>query len=110
MVDGGANAPAPVSVRHRVIAAVAAAAASDVPGVVRVARGHGPLLGRLAGPPVRTESREGRIDVRVWLLARRGASLPDLAERVRLAVARAVERQMGQQLGEVTAIVDGVRG
>lgn len=99
-----------VSVRQRVIASLAAAAAADVPGVVRVARGHGLALRWLAGPAVRTGLRDGRIDVQIWFLARRGTSLPQLTERVRQAVASAVERQMGLRLGEVTATVDGVRG
>lgn len=107
------EAPAPrtpLSVRQPVVTALAAAAASEVPGVVSVARGDTMLLRWLSGPAVRTELRDGRIDVHVWLLARRGEALPELARRVRSAVARAVERQMGLRLGEVTAIVDGVRG
>lgn len=99
-----------VSVRHRVIGALAAAAAAEVPGVVRVARGHGLILRWLAGPPVRTDSHDGLVDVHIWFLARRGTSLPQLTERVRHAVASAVERQMGLRLGEVTVTVDGVRG
>jgi uncharacterized alkaline shock family protein YloU len=46
----------------------------------------------------------------MWLIVRPGEPLPALSRRVRSAVSRAVERQLGLPLGEVTILVDGVGG
>jgi uncharacterized alkaline shock family protein YloU len=108
MADQHRERPRP-TVGRRVIAGLAAAAAADVPGVARVSRGDGFLVRWLAGPAVRTELHDGQVDVEVRILARPGIALPDLAGRVRHAVASAVERQGGLRVGEITAIVDGVR-
>jgi uncharacterized alkaline shock family protein YloU len=102
------GSPDGLTVRRRVIRAVAAAAAAEVPGVVRVGRGGPPPLAWLVGRPVAAWSEAGRIHVRLWLIVRPGESLPALSRRTRAAVGRAIERQLGLELGEVTVLVDGI--
>ncbi len=113
--DGGSGAPeetaqgcgtAPLTVSHSVIVEMVRLAALEVPGVLRVSRG-GPLT-RLAGSPVRARVRNGRVDVRVWIVARPGQSLPGLTAQVRTAIGATVERLLGLELGAVTVVVDGV--
>src|ERR1700690_3105898 len=98
----------PLTVSHNVIVEMVRVAALEVPGVLRVSRG-GPLA-RLSGPPVRARIGEGRVSVRVWIVARPGHPLGPLAAQVRQAVGATVERLLGLELGEVTVVVDGVGG
>jgi hypothetical protein len=46
--------------------------------------------------------------VRLWVLARPGADLAAVGRQVRIAVAGAIERLLGLDLGSVTIVVDGV--
>ncbi|MBA2275489.1 MAG: Asp23/Gls24 family envelope stress response protein [Chloroflexi bacterium] len=46
----------------------------------------------------------------LWIVAEGAVALPDLAQRVRSAVAGAVERQLDLVLADVSVVVDGVRG
>ena len=98
----------PLTVSHSVIVEMVRVAALEVPGVLRVSR-SGPLA-RLAGAPVRARIGEGRVSVRVWIVARPGHPLGPLAAQVRQAVGATVVRLLGLDLGEVTVVVDGVGG
>jgi uncharacterized alkaline shock family protein YloU len=59
---------------------------------------------------VRARFGEGRVSVRVWIVARPGHPLAPLAAQVRQAVGATVVRLLGLELGEVTVVVDGVGG
>jgi uncharacterized alkaline shock family protein YloU len=98
----------PLTVSHNVIVEMVRVAALEVPGVLKVSRG-GPLPW-LSGSPVRARVGDGKVSVRVWIVARPGHSLPPLAAQVRQAVGATVERLLGLELGEVTVVIDGVGG
>ncbi|MGD0019508.1 MAG: Asp23/Gls24 family envelope stress response protein [Candidatus Limnocylindrales bacterium] len=98
----------PLTVSHSVIVEMVRVAALEVPGVLKVSRG-GPLA-RLSGSPVRARMGEGRVSVRVWIMARPGHPLGPLAAQVRQAVGATIVRLLGLELGEVTVVVDGVGG
>jgi uncharacterized alkaline shock family protein YloU len=83
-------------------------AALEVPGVIRVGRGGGRLRGVLGGSSVHVRVRDGRVHVTVWLVARPRQRLVPLTAQVREAIAGAVERLLGMELGGVTVVVDGV--
>ena len=107
-----ANAPSgPLAVSHSVIVEMVRLAALEVPGVLKVGRGgRGGPLARLAGPPVRARVGDGKVALRVWIVARPGHALAPLAAQVRQAVGATVERLLGLELGEVTVVIDGVGG
>ena len=100
--------PGPLTVSHSVIVEMVRLAAIEVPGVFRVSRG-GPLKW-LGGSPVKVRVGDGKVAVRVWIVARPGHPLGPLAAQVRQAVGATVERLLGLDLGEVTVVVDGVGG
>ncbi len=83
-------------------------AALEVPGVLRVGRGGPRWRDVLGGSPVRVRVKDGRVHVTVWLVARPRQKLAPLTAQVRDAVAGAVERLLGMELGGVTVLVDGV--
>ena len=83
-------------------------AALEVPGVLRVGRGGPRWRDALGGSPVRVRVKDGRVHVTVWLVARPRQKLAPLTAQVRDAVAGAVERLLGMELGGVTVLVDGV--
>lgn len=85
-------------------------AAMEVPGVLRVGFAGAPLRRFLAGRPVAVRLRGGVVEARVVVIARPGQSLTALTTDVRTAVAAAIERLLGLQLGEVTVRIDGVGG
>ena len=97
-----------LTVSHSVIVELVRVAALEVPGVLRVRRG-GPLAW-LGGSPVRARVRNGRVSVRVWVIARPGHAVGPLVAQVRQAVGATIERLLGLDLGEVTVVVDGVGG
>ncbi|MGC8633930.1 MAG: Asp23/Gls24 family envelope stress response protein [Candidatus Limnocylindrales bacterium] len=97
-----------LTVRRRVIGAMARAAAEAQPGVLRVGRGGAAFWARLAGPSVTARLRGGRVHVRLFVVARSGESLGVVVGRVRRAIAETIELQLGLDLGEVTVLVDGV--
>lgn len=121
MVDHGLAAPGPgpgdpgstgpeLTVGRGVITELVRLAAFEVPGVSRVGHG-GPAPRRwLAGRSVVVAVRDGRVIVRLRVIARPGQPLGPLAGAVRSAVAATVERLLGLELGSVTVIVDGVGG
>jgi uncharacterized alkaline shock family protein YloU len=98
----------PLTVSHGVIVEMVRVAALEVPGVLKVSRG-GPLA-RLAGSPVRASVGDGRVSVRVWIVARPGHPLGPLAAQVRQVVGATVVRLLGLELDAVTVVVDGVGG
>ena len=102
------SAAEPLTVSHGVVVEMVRDAALEVPGVLKVSRG-GPLTW-LAGAPVRARVSQGKVYVRVWIVARPGYELRPLAAQVRQAVVATVERLLGLGLGEVTVVVDGVGG
>jgi uncharacterized alkaline shock family protein YloU len=53
---------------------------------------------------------EGRVLIRLRIVARPGQPLGPLTGQVRTAVAATVERLLGLELGAVTVVVDGVGG
>ncbi|HEX5014168.1 MAG TPA: Asp23/Gls24 family envelope stress response protein [Candidatus Limnocylindrales bacterium] len=85
-------------------------AAFEVPGVLRVGRGGGPLRSFLGGPTVRVDTTGDRVHVDVTIVARPGHALVPLTRQVRSAVGATVERLLGLQLDSVTVTVDGVGG
>jgi uncharacterized alkaline shock family protein YloU len=99
-----------LTVRRRVIAAIAASAARSAPGVARVGRGGPRLLAWLAGEPVEARLVDERVQVRLWLMVTAGRSFAEVVARVRVRVGMAIEQQLGLTLGEVTVLVDGVDG
>jgi uncharacterized alkaline shock family protein YloU len=83
-------------------------AALEVPGVHRVGRA-GPFWRRLfLGRSVVTRVRDGRVTVRLALVARPNQPLEPLTAQVRTAVCATVERLLGLELEAVTVVVDGV--
>ncbi|HEX7495705.1 MAG TPA: Asp23/Gls24 family envelope stress response protein [Candidatus Limnocylindrales bacterium] len=98
----------PLTVSHSVIVEMVRVATLEVPGVLKVGRG-GPLAW-LAGSPVRARLVNGRVSVRVWVVARPGHALSPLAAQVRQAVGATIERLLDLEPGEVTVVVDGVEG
>jgi uncharacterized alkaline shock family protein YloU len=97
-----------LTVSHGVIVEMVRVAALEVPGVLRVSRG-GPLAW-LGGSPVRAKARDGRVSVRVWVIARPGHALAPLVAQVRQVVGATIERLLDLELGDVTVVVDGVGG
>jgi uncharacterized alkaline shock family protein YloU len=85
-------------------------AALEVPGILRVGRGGFAVAAWFAGPPIKVRVRDGRVDVRLWVIARPAVALPPLAKQVSGAVGAAVERLLGLQLGSLTVVIDGVGG
>jgi uncharacterized alkaline shock family protein YloU len=100
----------PLTVSRGVIAQMARLAAFEVPGVQHVGRGGPPWRRLVLGPAVTARVRDGRVSVRVAIVARPGQPLDPLADQVRTAVGAAVERLLGLELEGVTVLVDGVGG
>jgi uncharacterized alkaline shock family protein YloU len=96
----------PLTVSRAVIVETARGAALEVPGVLGVRRG-GPLA-RLGGSPIRVAVQDGRVSIRVWIVARPGHPLGPLAAQVRHVVAVAMDRLLGLEVGDVSVVVDGV--
>ncbi len=97
-----------LSVGPGVIRDVVRLAALEVPGVLRVGRGGPRWRDALGGSPVKVRVRSGLVFVTVRLVARPRQPLVPLAQQVRSAVAAAVVRLLGMELGGVTVLVDGV--
>jgi len=99
-----------LAVSRPVIRDLVRLAAMEVPGVLRIGWSGGPLHRLLAGRPVVVRVRNGVVEARVVVVARPGQPLAALAADVRVAVAAAIERLLGLELGEVTVRIDGVGG
>jgi uncharacterized alkaline shock family protein YloU len=100
----------PLTVGRAVIAEMARLAAFEVPGVQNVARAGPPWRRLFLGPAVSAKVHDGRVSVRVAIVARPGQALEPLAGQVRAAVGAAVVRLLGLELEGVTVLVDGVGG
>jgi uncharacterized alkaline shock family protein YloU len=100
----------PLTIGTGVIAEMARLAAFEVPGVQNVGRAGPPWRRLFLGPAVRATVRDGRVSVRVAIVARPGQALEPLAAQVRAAVGAAVVRLLGLELEGVTVLVDGVGG
>lgn len=100
----------PLTVGRGVIAEMARLAAFEVPGVQHVGRAGPPWRRLFLGPAVRAQVRDGKVSVRVAIVARPGQPLEPLADQVRSAVGAAVVRLLGLELEAVTVLVDGVGG
>lgn len=97
-----------LAVSYPVIRDVVRRAALEVPGVLRVGRG-GPAWRRaLSGRAVGIRLRDGAVDAHVVVVARSAQPLPRLSLEVQIAVATAIERLLGLELGAVSVVVDGV--
>jgi uncharacterized alkaline shock family protein YloU len=99
-----------LSVGKNVMQEMVRLAAFEVPGVVRVGRGGGPLRSFLGDPPIRIVTSGDRVHVDVTIVARPGHALVPLSRQVRSAVGATVERLLGLELDSVTVTVDGVGG
>ena len=99
-----------LAVSRSVIRDLVALAAIEVPGVLRVGWAGAPWRHLLAGKPIAVRVRGGVVDARVVVIARPGQALGPLAADVGSAVAAAVERLLGLELGQVTVRIDGVGG
>jgi uncharacterized alkaline shock family protein YloU len=97
-----------LSVGPGVIRETVRLAALEVPGVLRVGRGGPRWRDAIGGSPIRVRVRDGRVHVTIRLVARPRQRLVPLTDQVREAVAAAVVRLLGLELGAVTVLVDGV--
>ncbi|MDA8237612.1 MAG: Asp23/Gls24 family envelope stress response protein [Chloroflexi bacterium] len=102
--------PPTLAISHPVIRDLVRLAAIEVPGVLRVSWAGSPIRRALAGRPVVVRLRHGVVEARVVVVARPGQPLAALAADVRTAVAAAIERLLGLDLGEVTVRIDGIGG
>jgi uncharacterized alkaline shock family protein YloU len=100
----------PLTVGRGVISQMVRLAAFEVPGVQHVGRAGPPWRRLFLGPAVTARVRDGRVSLRVAIVARPGQALAPLADEVRAAVGAAVERLLGLELEGVTVLVDGVGG
>lgn len=101
---------ATLAVSHPVIREVVRLAAMEVPGVLRVGWAGPPWRRLVVWRPVRIRVRDGVVEARVVIVARPGQNLAVLAGEVRAAVAAAIERLLGLEIGRVTVRIDGVGG
>jgi uncharacterized alkaline shock family protein YloU len=99
-----------LAVSRPVIRDLVRLAAMEVPGVLRVGWAGGPLRRFFSGKPIAVRVRHGVVEARVVVVARPGQPLATLAGDVQVAVAAAIERLLGMELGEVTVRIDGVGG
>ena len=97
-----------LTVTRRVIEEMVLLAALEVPGVGRVGHGGPRWRGWLAGSPIRVRLRDGRVEARLFVVARPGQRLVPLARAVRAAVASSIQRLLALEVGELTIVVDGV--
>jgi uncharacterized alkaline shock family protein YloU len=97
-----------LTVSRVVVEQVIRFAAMEVPGVVRVDRA-GPRWRRLVGgSAIRVRVHDRRVNVRLSIVARPGHPLRPICSGVGTAVAGAIERLVGLEVGEIVVLVDGV--
>jgi uncharacterized alkaline shock family protein YloU len=97
-----------LAVSRSVIRDLIRLAAIEVPGVLSVGWAGSPVRRLLAGRPIGIRVRGGVVDARVVVIARPGQALGPLTTDVGSAVAAAVERLLGLELGQVTVRIDGI--
>jgi uncharacterized alkaline shock family protein YloU len=95
-------------VSGRVIDEMVRLAAIGVPGVARVSRGGPGWRAALAGPAIVAHVADEGVRLRVWIVARPGQPLSQLAREVGDAVRATVERLLDLRLASVIVTVDGV--
>jgi uncharacterized alkaline shock family protein YloU len=99
-----------LAVSRPVIRDVVRLGAMEVPGVLKVGWAGRRWRRLVAWRPVSVRVRDGVVEARVVVVARPGQPLAQLAAEVREAVAAAIERLLGLEVGSVTVRVDGVGG
>ena len=99
-----------LSVGRGVVVDVARFAVLEVPGILRVARAGPTWRSFFLGPAVVVRTHDDLVDIRAWVIARPGTDLAAVVGDARAAIAGAIERLLGLQLGTVTVIVDGIGG
>jgi uncharacterized alkaline shock family protein YloU len=99
---------AALAVSRTVVRDLVRLAAFEVPGVLRVGWAGRPWRRVVAGRPIAVRVRGGVVEARVVVIARPGQPLGPLAADIRSAVAAAVERLLGLEIGEVTVRIDGI--
>ena len=97
-----------LSVSRPVVEELIRLAALEVSGVVRVGPGGPRWRTLVAGAPVASRIDDGRVSVRISIVARPGHALVPLTRQVRAAVTGAIERLVGLEVDEVVVLVDGV--
>ena len=97
-----------LSVAGRVTREMVRLAVLEVPGVARIGRGGGRWRTWISGRSIRIRANDGRVDARLWIVARPGQPLTLLAVEVRAAIGGTIERLLGLEAGDVTIVVDGV--
>ncbi len=98
-------------ISHAVIAAYAAAAARDVPGVHALTGGHLARLERRGDPDrlgVRVLSAGDAIDLEVHLVTAWGASIPAVAGAVERSVRTYLASMIDLDVGAVSVVIDDV--
>lgn len=107
--------PGKIEVLPRAIAHLAARAAVEVDGVVRLVRRRPTTL---PTPPLLTEELYDGVEVHItdqpvsleiFMVVRYGAPLAEVAQQVEQQARSAVERALGQPIGPIHVRVQGVR-
>ena len=115
--DGGTSAPvrinASLHVANDVVQSIAVMAAledQDVTGLATgLVGGIGERLGRrIIAPGVRTEVRDGRVRVELFLIVGVGRRIPEVAQRVQNRVKATVEHMTGLKVAGVDIHIQGV--
>ena len=108
-IDGMAIAPGVVetiiSMAARDIDGVASVGDPTTSGIMSVFGGGKPST---QGIEIETDEND-QLDVSIRLYVKSGLVLPDLATKVRQAVADAIETQVGAKVGSVDIYIDGIQ-
>ena len=98
-----------IHIAEDVIAAIVADAVKDVEGVGAASQNVGEqLTGKKAVRSVRVEQVDDAVSVDVFLMARYGFAIPEVAQKVQEAVSNAVGGMTGIPVREVNVHVGGI--
>ena len=98
-----------IHIAEDVIAAIVADAVKDVEGVGAASQNVGEQLsGKKAVRSIRIEQVEDSVSVDVYLMARYGFAIPEVAQRVQDAVVNAVGGMTGFPVREVNVHIGGI--
>lgn len=98
-----------IHIAEDVVAAIVADAVKDVEGVGAVSQNVGEQLsGKKAVRGVRVEKVEDAIVIDLYLMARYGYAIPEVAQKVQEAVSNAVGGMTGFEVKEVNVHVGGI--